>query len=228
MEAAEKSNIEKSQFQLINPSKINWSNYESKLDNQIAYYKKYLSEAIWQSLPEHEKIILNLEPPIDYDISRSSLLKSLEYSNWPVKKSDIELFDTEIKNALNYKRFAQELRSYFISKSSLNEYITNKDEEINDKDKINIINKSLKNFKKKSCDFTNGTPVIAGNNKLTYFYEGKIMKCVDSAHYDVKFTDVSAIEKNVLAFNIIKKNDSATYLTVFILKNKLKNLSLLI
>lgn len=214
METAGQSNLEKSKFQLINPSKIDWNSYESKLENQIAHYKKYLSEAIWESLPEHEKIILNIKPPFDYDINRSNLLKSLEYSNWPVKKSDIELFDAEIKNALNYQRLARELNSYFKSKSSLNEIDEKKDDEVNEKVEKNNINKSLINLNKKWRGFTNGSLVIAGNNKYAYFYEGKIVKVIDSAHYDVKFTDVPMIEKNITTFNIIKKNDFASYLTV--------------
>ncbi|RNA09589.1 von Willebrand factor A domain-containing 3B, partial [Brachionus plicatilis] len=71
METAENSKIDKSKFQLINPSKIDWNSYQSKLDEQIAQYKKYLVEAIWE------------KPPIDYDKNKSNLLNSLEYSNWP-------------------------------------------------------------------------------------------------------------------------------------------------
>lgn len=215
METAENLKIDKSKFQLINPSKIDWNSYQSKLDEQISQYKKYLVEAIWESLPEHEKIILNLEPPIDYDKNKSNLLNSLEYSNWPVKKSDIESFNLEIEKALNFKRFAQELSFYFLSKSNREDELTINDDKKNDeKAEMSDVNKSLENFIKPTRCFAKGNQVIVGNNKLAYFFEAKISKVIDSAHYDVKFIDLPMMEKDVLGLNIIRKNDSASHLTV--------------
>lgn len=80
-------------------------------------FERYLADAIWKSLPEVEKTVLDNQAPVTYDEqTREVLLKSLQYCNWPTKRDDIEEFEREIELGGKYLRLAHELSYYVLGK----------------------------------------------------------------------------------------------------------------
>jgi len=70
-----------------------------------------LGERIWSVLPEIEKSILKYKEPVLFTNSkREALTKSLEHSNWPVSKKDIDEFEEQIELAKTYLRYSRNLR----------------------------------------------------------------------------------------------------------------------
>ena len=81
-----------------------------------------MGERIWSVLPDIEKAILKYKEPVHFTSSnREALIKSLELSNWPVSKKDIEDFETEIELAKTYLRYSKDLRQHLKQNKSVSE-----------------------------------------------------------------------------------------------------------
>lgn len=83
----------------------------------MCFYIRYLADTIWKSLTDIERTVLDNQPPLEFDeTNKESLLKGLQYCNWPIKQKDIEEVEKEIELAKRYLRLAQELSYYILGK----------------------------------------------------------------------------------------------------------------
>lgn len=63
-------------------------------------------------MPHREKLFLNFKEPIHFDTkTREPLLKSLEYSNWPFPKQDVDSIENQIELGKIYLRYSKGLRN---------------------------------------------------------------------------------------------------------------------
>lgn len=73
----------------------------------------------------------NKAPGLYDESTRETLLKSLQYCNWPTKREDIEAFEREIDLAAKYLRLSHELTYYVLGKVE------------SSRDKIESVNREL-------------------------------------------------------------------------------------
>jgi hypothetical protein len=87
-----------------------------------------LGERIWSALPDIEKSILKFKEPVFFNNSkREALTKSLEHSNWPVSKSDVDDFENQIELAKTFLRYSRSLRQHLKEENSISK--TQKEED---------------------------------------------------------------------------------------------------
>jgi hypothetical protein len=78
-----------------------------------------LGERIWSVLPDIEKQILKYKEPVHFNNSnREALKKSLDHSNWPVSKKDVDDFENQIELAKTYLRYSSDLRQHLKEEDS--------------------------------------------------------------------------------------------------------------
>lgn len=103
----------------------------------MCFYIRYLADTIWKSLTDIERTVLDNQAPLEFDeTNKESLLKGLQYCNWPIKQKDIEAVEKEIELAKRYLRLAQELSYYILGKvESGREKIDSVNRELDSKEK---------------------------------------------------------------------------------------------
>ncbi|KAL8616726.1 hypothetical protein ACOMHN_017764 [Nucella lapillus] len=104
------SSRQKNKMTLVNPSAINLSDYEDKLEKVIARYTRRLDTIVWNALPQSVKEEFETEEPASFPENRSKFLQALEEEEWPVTYSDIVALEKEIAKGEVFLRQSRDLR----------------------------------------------------------------------------------------------------------------------
>ncbi len=193
-----------------------------------------MSDLIWKSLPDSEKLILNLKDQLKFEFNetnRTNILKSLDHSNWALglSKKDFLSIENQIEQAKTHLRRLIGLRNFVNSHSTKTKPITDlnqEEEKIKDDEKDSarsievttkqLTDKLMQSETSKEHKFSRGDRVIARNDLLGYYFSAKIIKSHDTRHANIRF-DHGPKQTKVSFRNMIKLNGKTHYLCVTLL-----------
>ncbi|XP_053563689.1 von Willebrand factor A domain-containing protein 3B [Bombina bombina] len=166
---------------LINPQAVDLDKYKQMLVQAINSYERRLNLVVWRALSQEERDKFDSDKPISYMENKESLLQALDRLGWTISAEDVMLLENEISSG----------KTYFQQATDLQETAGNKELRAHikpEKTKEDIKKQDPKEkLRRKRLDTLRGQKVIARSEVDGFYYEGTVIKSLNSKRVLVDF-----------------------------------------